>query len=69
MPRAARLDRDVFEQAADRLFRARTGVSLDEAKRWDVIRPFRAPEWDPQFPADKMLPALEATLADMGIDL
>ena len=59
----------VFEQAADRLFRTRAGVSLDEAKRWDVIRTFRAPEWDPQFPAEKMLPALEATLSDMGIDL
>ena len=58
-----------FEQAADRLFRARAGVGLDEAKRWDVIRTFRAPEWDPQFPADKMLPALEATLADLGVDL
>jgi oligoendopeptidase F len=34
-----------------------------------VIRTFRAPEWDPQFPAAKMLPALEATLSDMGIDL
>jgi oligoendopeptidase F len=59
----------VFEQAADRLFRARAGVSLDDAQRWDVIRTFRAPEWDPQFPAAKMLPALEATLSDMGIDL
>jgi len=59
----------VFEQAADRLFRTRAGVSLDDAQRWDVIRTFRAPEWDPQFPAAKMLPALEATLSDMGIDL
>ncbi|MEK6274929.1 MAG: hypothetical protein AABM30_06260 [Actinomycetota bacterium] len=59
----------VFEQAADKLFRARVGVGLDEAKRWDVIRTFRAPEWDPQFPAEKMMPALEATLTDMGIDL
>jgi oligoendopeptidase F len=59
----------VFEQAADRLFRARAGVSLDDAQRWDVIRTFRAPEWDSQFPAAKMLPALEATLSDMGIDL
>jgi hypothetical protein len=59
----------VFEQAADRLFRARVGVSLDEAQRWDVIRTFRAPEWDPQFPVDRMLPALDATLTDLGIDL
>jgi hypothetical protein len=30
---------------------------------------FRAQVWDEFFPADKMLPALEATLADFGIDL
>ena len=59
----------MFEQAADPLFRARIGVGLAEAKRWDVGRLFRAPEWDPAFPADRMLPALEATLADLGIDL
>jgi hypothetical protein len=59
----------VYEQAADKLFRARIGVGLDEAKRWDVLRSFRAPQWDPQFPEDKMLPALEATLSDMGVDL
>jgi hypothetical protein len=59
----------VFEAAADKLFRARTGVGLDEAKRWDVVRVFRAPEWDEQFPAEKMLPALEATLSDLGVDL
>ena len=59
----------MFEQAADRLFRERVGVGLAEAKRWDVARLFRAPEWDTAFPADRMLPALEATLADLGIDL
>jgi oligoendopeptidase F len=59
----------LFEDAADRLFRDRVGVGLDEAQRWDVIRTFRAPEWDPQFPPEKMLPALETTLADLGIDL
>ena len=32
-------------------------------------RLFRAPEWDPMFPADKMVPALEGTLEDLGIDL
>ena len=45
------------------------GISLAEAGRWDVARLFRAPEWDAAFPGDKMLPALEATLADWGIDL
>src|SRR5438309_2384893 len=59
----------LYEDAADKLFRARVGVSLTEAQRWDVPRLFRAPEWDPMFPADKMVPALESTLADLGIDL
>jgi len=59
----------LFETSADKLFRARVGVGLGEAKRWDVIRTFRAAEWDPQFPPQKMMPALEATLSDLGIDL
>ncbi len=59
----------LYEEAADRLFRARVGVGLTDAQRWDVPRLFRAPEWDPFFPADKMVPALEGTLADLGVDL
>ena len=59
----------LFEQAADRFFRARVGVGLNEVQRWDVARAFRAPQWDPQFPASKMLPALERTLEDLGIDV
>jgi len=30
---------------------------------------FRAPAWDEAFPAEKMMPALEVSLADLGIDL
>src|SRR5947207_1185207 len=59
----------LYEDAADKLFRTRVGVSLAEAQRWDVPRLFRAPEWDEMFPADRMVPALEGTLADLGIDL
>jgi hypothetical protein len=59
----------LYEDWADRLFRARVGVPLTEAERWDVPRLFRAPEWDREFPADRMVPALEGTLADLGIDL
>src|SRR6266566_1782806 len=61
----------------ERLDKARTqlteehinAIYLDAARRWDVPRVFRAQVWDEFFPADKMLPALEATLADFGIDL
>jgi hypothetical protein len=59
----------LFEDAADALFRDRVGVGLAEAQRWDTARVFRAPGWDPQFPGDRMLPALESTLSDLGIDL
>jgi hypothetical protein len=60
---------ELFVSAFDRLFRRRVGVSLEEARRWDVPRLFRAPEWDSGFPATKMVPALESTLAGLGIDL
>ena len=58
-----------YEDAADKTLRASVGVGLAEAERWDMARVFRATEWDPVFPADKMLPALEATLRELGIDL
>ena len=32
-------------------------------------RLLRSPQWDEGFPGDKMVPALRATLADLGIDL
>jgi hypothetical protein len=59
----------LYEREADRLFRTRAGVGLGDAKRWDVARVFRAPGWDEAFPADKMIPALDVSLADLGIDL
>ncbi len=59
----------LYEDAADRILRANVGVSLAEAQRWDVARVFRGTSWDSAFPADRMVPALEATLADLGIDL
>jgi hypothetical protein len=61
--------RSLWETAGDRLFRARAGVGLAEAGRWDVGRALRAPQWDAAFPRDRMLPALEATLHDLGIEL
>ncbi|HEY3181828.1 MAG TPA: hypothetical protein VGJ77_03260 [Gaiellaceae bacterium] len=58
-----------WEQVGDRLFRERLGIGLADARTWDVPRLFRAPEWDESFPGDKMVPALEGTLRDLGIDL
>ena len=59
----------LYEKAADKLFRERAGVSLSQAQRWDTVRVMRAPEWDQFFQGDLMVPALKATLLDLGVDL
>jgi hypothetical protein len=59
----------LWVEAGDRFFRARVGIGLDDAKRWDVGRAQRGAGWDSVFPPDGMLPALAGTLADLGIDL
>ncbi len=60
---------DLWEEAGDRFFRSRVGMGLGEIARWDVARAWRGAGWDDAFPPDAMLPALEGTLADLGIDL
>jgi hypothetical protein len=60
---------DLWVQVGDRFFRSRVGMGLGEIRRWDVGRAWRGAEWDSAFPAERMLPALEGTLADLGIDL
>jgi hypothetical protein len=59
----------LWEEAGDRFFRSRVGLGLDEIQRFDVGRAWRGADWDSAFPSDRMLPALEVTLADLGIDL
>jgi hypothetical protein len=59
----------LYEEHMDRASRELLGVSLDELARWDVQRLLRSPQWDEGFPAEKMVPALKTTLADLGIDL
>ena len=59
----------LYEDAADRLLRAASAsVSTERAA---LGRRARLPrdEWDSRLPGDRMLPALEATLADLGVDL
>jgi hypothetical protein len=60
---------ELWEVVGDRFFRSRVGLGLGEITRWDVGRAWRGAEWDAAFPPDRMLPALEVTLADLGIDL
>ena len=59
----------LWEHEGDRLFRSRLGIGLSDARPWDVARLFRAPELDQLYPSDRMLPALESTLTDLGVDL
>ncbi len=59
----------LWEEAGERMFRERLGIGLADARPADVSRLFRAPELDGSYPPDRMLPALEATLADLGFDL
>jgi hypothetical protein len=59
----------LWEKEGDKLFRSRLGIGLSDARSWDVSRLFRAPELDRWYPQDRMLPALVATLADLGVDL
>ncbi len=59
----------LWEREGDKLFRSRLGIGLSDARPWDVARLFRAPDLDKSFPSDRMLPALESTLGDLGVDL
>jgi len=59
----------LWDEAGDRFFRSRLGLGLGEVERWDLGRAWRAEAWAAAFPRAGMLPALEATLADLGIDL
>jgi hypothetical protein len=59
----------LWEDAGNRFFRSRVGLGIGEIERWDVARVWRGLTWDGAFPKERMVPALEATLADMGVDL
>ncbi|MGH3009609.1 MAG: hypothetical protein ACRDLM_09445 [Gaiellaceae bacterium] len=59
----------LWDTVGDRFFRTHVGVGLDEAERWDIGRAFRGVGWDAAFPSAAMVPALEATLGDLGVDL
>ena len=59
----------LYEDSMDRTLREQVGVGLAEAERYDLARFFRGSSWDAAFPADRMLPALRGTLANLGIDL
>ena len=49
--------------------RAQLGFGFDELRRSDLPHFFRAPGFDDLFPAERLIEALEQTLAGLGIDL
>ena len=59
----------LWEDAGDRYFRSRIGIGLGEIERWDATRVWRGVAWDAAFPKEQMLPALEVTLGDLGVEL
>src|SRR5581483_2331280 len=59
----------LWEDAGNAYFRKAVGLGLGELQRWDTTRAWRGVRWDAAFPKDRMVPALEATLADLGVDL
>ncbi len=63
----ARTEQVYVEQLAHYL--ATIGVPEDKADISDSLYLFRAPHFDGLFPAERMLPALRATLSGLGIDL
>jgi hypothetical protein len=60
---------DLWDKAGDRFFRSRVGIGLGEVARWDLGRAWRGAGWDAAFPSEAMIPALEVTLVELGIDL
>jgi hypothetical protein len=60
---------DAYAELLDGELRRITGRGLEDARRSDLPRFFRAPEFDPLFPAEGLVPSLTGTLAGMGIGL
>jgi hypothetical protein len=59
------------KQYRERLEQELRAIDVDPAlaERSDLLYLFRAPQFDGAFPSDRMLPALEATLRDLGVDV
>ena len=65
-----------FLWETERTYRARLerelrGIGVDPAlaERADLLRLFRASQFDDSFPEDRMVPALDATLRGLGVDV
>lgn len=58
-----------YEPALEPELQRRLGFGFDRLRRSDLAAFFRAPDLDAAFPADKLVDALDETLALMGFDL
>jgi hypothetical protein len=59
----------LYERAMDGALRSAAGIGIEGARRSDLPPLFRATAFDPHFPSEHMLPALERTLEGLGIEL
>jgi hypothetical protein len=57
-----------YRAAVEPQLRAQVALGFDTLERADLPAFFRAPSLDTLFPADRLLPTFEATLAGLGID-
>ena len=64
-----RATEDTYGPTLEPHLREQAGVGLEELRRADLPYFFRARGFDDLFPADRLIPALEQTLAGLGIDL
>ncbi len=60
---------DTYGPSIDPHLRRQVGLGLDEMRRADLPYFFRARGFDDLFPSDRLIPALEQTLAGLGIAL
>lgn len=60
---------DVFESVVGPELEASLGVGLDEVRRSDMARFFRAPALDGAFPSDRLIPSFEETMDGLGLGL
>ena len=58
-----------YRESVEPHIRAQVGVGFDELRRSDLPHFFRAAGFDDLFPSERIVPALERTLAGLGIDL
>ena len=57
-----------YEATVEPALRSQLEMGFDELERADLAAFFRAPSLDAQFPADRLVPTFEATLAGLALD-